>query len=156
MLEGLGKKSNEKPCNTIDTLIGAKAEVKGDVSFSGGLRIDGKIKGNIVAKGQGNSTLVLSEQAEVVGNVNVPHMIVNGRIRGNVNCSERIELQGKAEIIGDVHYKVIEMALGAAINGNLVHDSGHGVEKGALAKLKPIGGAGDAVAESEGSSRAGG
>jgi cytoskeletal protein CcmA (bactofilin family) len=138
MLEGLGRKASEKPCNTIDTLIGGKAEVTGDISFSGGLRIDGKAKGNIIAKGQGNSTLVLSEHAEVVGNVTVPHMIINGKIRGNVHCSERIELQSKAEIIGDVHYKVIEMALGATIDGNLVHDIGQGGEKGTVTKLKPV------------------
>jgi cytoskeletal protein CcmA (bactofilin family) len=131
-------RSNDKPCNTIDTLIGAKAEVKGDIVFTGGLRIDGKAKGNIVAKGGGNSTLVLSEHAEVVGNVTVPHMIINGRIKGNVQCSERIELQSKAEITGDVHYKVIEMALGATINGNLVHDTGQSMEKGAVTKLKPV------------------
>lgn len=131
-------KSNEKPCNTIDTLIGAKAEVKGDIVFSGGLRIDGKQKGNIAARGAGNSTLVLSENAEIVGNVTVPHMIINGKIKGNVHCAERIELQPKAEIVGDVHYKVIEMALGAAINGNLVHETGQTVEKGAVAKLKSV------------------
>jgi cytoskeletal protein CcmA (bactofilin family) len=91
-------KSNQKPCNTIDTLIGAKAELKGDITFSGGLRIDGKLKGNIMAKGAGNSTLVLSENAEIVGNVAVPHMIINGQIKGNVRCSERIELQPKAEV----------------------------------------------------------
>ncbi|MFQ6024295.1 MAG: polymer-forming cytoskeletal protein [Acidiferrobacterales bacterium] len=134
----LGKKSNEKPCNTIDTLIGAKAELKGDIDFTGGLRVDGKVKGNITGKGGGNSTLVLSEHAEIVGDVAVPHMIVNGRIKGNVHCSERIELQPKAEIVGEVHYKVIEMALGAAINGNLVHETGQAVEKGEITKLKSV------------------
>ena len=131
-------KSNEKPCNTVDTLIGAKAELKGDIGFSGGLRIDGKQKGNIAAKGAANSTLVLSENAEIIGNVTVPHMIINGKIKGNVHCSERIELQSKAEISGDVHYKVIEMALGATINGNLIHDSGQATERGAVTKLKPV------------------
>jgi cytoskeletal protein CcmA (bactofilin family) len=131
-------KSNQKPCNTIDTLIGAKADVKGDIVFSGGLRIDGKQKGNIAAKGAGNSTLVLSENAEVVGNVTVPHMIVNGKIKGNVHCVERIELQSKAEIVGDVHYKVIEMALGAVISGNLVRDSGEVSDKGVVTKFKPV------------------
>ncbi|MFQ5994704.1 MAG: polymer-forming cytoskeletal protein [Acidiferrobacterales bacterium] len=145
-------KSNEKPCNTIDTLVGAKAELKGDVVFSGGLRIDGKQKGNVTAKGAGNSTLVLSENAEIVGDVIVPHMIVNGRIRGNVHCSERIELQSKAEVIGDIHYKVIEMALGATINGNLVRDSGEATEKGGVTKLKPVAtssGGGDATIEGD-------
>lgn len=144
-------KSNEKPCNTIDTLIGAKAELKGDIVFSGGLRIDGKQKGNIAAKGAGNSTLVLSENAEIVGNVTVPHMIINGKVKGNVHCAERIELQSKAEISGDVHYKVIEMALGATINGNLIHDSGQAAERGAVTKLKPVAvsGGGESSVESD-------
>ena len=126
MLETLAKKSNEKPCNTIDTLIGSKTEIKGDIQFTGGLRIDGKIRGNIVALGDGSSMLVLSEHAEVTGNVTVPHMIVNGKIDGNVRATERVELQNKGEITGDVSYKVIEIAAGAAINGALVREAGKG------------------------------
>ncbi len=123
MLNPMGKSSNEKPCNTIDTLVGAKTELKGDISFTGGLRIDGKVRGNITAKGEGNSTLVLSENAVVIGNITVPHILTNGSIKGNVRAAERIELQNKAEISGDVYYKVIEMALGAVVNGNLVRET---------------------------------
>lgn len=123
MLNALGKTPTEKPCNTIDTLIGAKTDLKGDIVFSGGLRVDGKVRGNITAKGEGNSTLVLSENAAVTGNVTVPHIITNGSIKGNVRAAERIELQSKAEIFGDVYYKVIEMALGAVVNGNLVRET---------------------------------
>lgn len=134
-------KTSEKPCNTIDTLIGVKTEMKGDIVFAGGLRIDGKIKGNITAEGDGSSTLVLSEHAEVVGNVQVPHMILNGKIKGNVHCAERIELQPEAEIVGDVHYKIIEMALGASINGNLLREEAKGTSrKGNIAKLKTVSG----------------
>ena len=134
MLDTLAKKSNEKPCNTIDTLVGAKTELKGDIVFTGGLRIDGKIRGNITAQGEGNSTLVLSEHAEVIGNVTVPHMIVNGKIEGDVSASERIELQNRAEIIGDVSYKVIEIAAGAFINGILTREVGKGA---VVTQLKP-------------------
>jgi cytoskeletal protein CcmA (bactofilin family) len=138
MLSALGKTPTEKPCNTIDTLIGVKTDLKGDIVFTGGLRIDGKVRGNITAKGDGNSTLVLSENAFVTGNVTVPHIITNGSIKGHVRAAERIELQPKAEITGDVYYKVIEMALGAVINGNLVRE---GVEvsreiKGTVTRLK--------------------
>ena len=138
MLSALGKTPAEKPCNTIDTLIGAKTDLKGDIVFTGGLRIDGKVRGNITAKGDGNSTLVLSENAFVTGNVTVPHIITNGSIKGHVRAAERIELQPKAEITGDVYYKVIEMALGAVINGNLVREA---VEvsreiKGTVTRLK--------------------
>jgi cytoskeletal protein CcmA (bactofilin family) len=143
MLNALGKTPNDKPCNTIDTLVGAKTEVKGDIVFSGGLRVDGKVRGNIIAKGEGNSTLVLSENATVTGNITVPHIITNGAIKGNVRAAERIELQSKAEISGDVYYKVIEMALGAVVNGNLVRESveaGQGnSQKGTVTRLKSAG-----------------
>lgn len=139
MLSVLSKSPSEKPCNTIDTLIGAKTEMKGDITFSGGLRIDGKIRGNITAKGDGSSTLVLSENAVIVGNVTAPHIISNGSIKGNVRASERIELQPKAEIAGDIYYKVIEMALGAVVNGGLVREVAEGAkDKGAVARLKPV------------------
>lgn len=137
MLTALGKNPNEKPCNTIDTLIGARTELKGDVTFAGGLRIDGKLKGNVTAKGEGNSTLILSENAVVIGNVSVPHMIVNGTIKGNVRAAERIELQPKAEITGDIFYKVIEVSPGAIINGNLVREVSEAA-KANVARLKPL------------------
>ena len=135
MLSALGKAPTEKPCNTIDTLIGAKTDLKGDIVFTGGLRVDGKVRGNITAKGDGTSTLVLSEHAMVTGNVTVPHIITNGTIKGNVRAAERIELQPKAEISGDVYYKVIEMSLGAVINGNLVREAVEAT-KGTVTRLK--------------------
>ena len=135
MLSALGKTPTEKPCNTIDTLIGAKTDLKGDIVFTGGLRVDGKVRVNITAKGDGNSTLVLSENAMVTGNVTVPHIITNGTIKGNVRAAERIELQPKAEITGDVYYKVIEMSLGAVINGNLLRETVE-VNKGTVTRLK--------------------
>jgi cytoskeletal protein CcmA (bactofilin family) len=135
MLSALGKTPTEKPCNTIDTLIGAKTDLKGDIVFTGGLRVDGKVRGNITAKGDGNSTLVLSENAMVTGNVTVPHIITNGTIKGNVRAAERIELQPKAEISGEVYYKVIEMSLGAVINGNLLRETVE-VNKGTVTRLK--------------------
>lgn len=143
MLSALGKNPNEKPCNTIDTLVGARTELKGDLTFSGGLRIDGKLKGNVTAKGEGNSTLILSENAVIIGNVSVPHMIINGTIKGTVRAAERIELQPKGEITGDVFYKVLEVAHGAIINGNLVREVGEqGKDRAPVTRLKPIAGTG--------------
>lgn len=142
MFQTLGKTSTDKPCNTIDTLIGVKTELKGDIVFSGGLRVDGKIRGNITAvKGETNSTLVLSENAVITGNVTVPHIVTNGSIKGNVRASERIELQSRAEISGDVYYKVIEMALGAVVNGNLVRETveANRDSRGTVTRLKSVG-----------------
>lgn len=141
MLDKLARKPNDKPCNTIDTLIGVSTEMKGDIAFSGGLRIDGKIKGNITARADDNSTLVLSENAVVTGDVSVPHMIVNGKIKGNVRSAERLELQPKAEISGDVTYKVLEIAAGAQLNGTMTRLN----EKADVVALKSVdSGRGDA------------
>ena len=135
MLEALSKKSSEKPCNTIDTLVGARTELKGDIVFTGGLRVDGKIRGNITATGEENSTLVLSENGMITGDVTVPHIIINGKVNGNVHASGRIEIQSKAEITGDLVYKVLEIAAGAVITGTVKRDL---TDKGVVvARLKP-------------------
>ena len=115
----VGRESS-KPTDSIDTLVGQKTTFKGDLEFAGGLRVDGVVKGNVIATGDGNSTLVLSEMSEVEGNISVPHVIVNGTVKGNISSNGRVELQAKSQIIGDVHYKAVEMELGATINGNLV------------------------------------
>jgi len=137
MLGALARPSSEKPCGTIDTLIGAAVELEGDIVFSGGLRIDGKVKGNITAKDSANSMLILGEHAEVHGNISVPYMIINGKIKGNVQCEVRIELQSQAEIVGDIHYRTIGIAHGAAVSGNLVHQSQEAVKKSVVTKFKP-------------------
>jgi len=122
-----------KPVDTIDTLVGQKAVFKGDLEFSGGLRIDGQVKGNVIAREESNSTVVVSESGEVEGNITVPHVVVNGTINGNIKSGGRVELQAKAKINGDVHYKAVEMELGASINGNLVCETSGGSTPGAEA-----------------------
>ena len=112
---------HSKPQNRIDSLIGAGTRIEGNVYFSGGLRVDGEIKGNIIADASKPSTLVLSEQARVEGEVKVTHLVVNGAITGPVSASEYLELQGKAKVTGDVHYKTLEVQLGAVVEGRLVH-----------------------------------
>lgn len=129
------RSSTDKPVETIDTLIGQKTEFKGDLEFTGGLRVDGKIKGNISATDKGNSTLVLSELGEVHGNIMVPHVIINGSVKGNVTSRGKVELQAKAQITGDVHYRAIEMELGSTVNGNLVCEP----EKAVTTPLKSVG-----------------
>ena len=138
------RSSTDKPVETIDTLIGQKSEFKGDLEFSGGLRVDGKVKGNISATDKGNSTLVLSELGEVQGNIMVPHIIINGSVNGNVTSGGKVELQAKAQINGDVHYRAIEMELGSTVNGNLVCVP----EKADSEPLKSVGSPGSAASNS--------
>ena len=110
-----------KPQNRIDSLIGAGTSIEGDISFSGGLRIDGEVKGNVRAAGDQPSTLVVSEHARIEGEVSVSHVVVNGTVIGPVRSGEFLELQPKARVTGDVEYSSIEMHLGAVVQGRLVH-----------------------------------
>lgn len=115
-----GKKSM-KPQNRIDSLIGNGTRIEGDISFAGGLRIDGEVIGNVQAEAGQASTLVLSEQARVEGAIKVSHLVVNGTVAGPVYVSEYVELQAKSRVTGDVHYKTLEMHVGAVVEGKLVH-----------------------------------
>ena len=112
---------HSKPQNRIDSLIGAGTKIVGDVHFTGGLRVDGEIDGSIIATPGKPSTLVLSEHARVNGEVNVTHLVVNGEVTGPVNVAEYLELQSKSKVSGDVHYKTLEIQLGAIVEGKLIH-----------------------------------
>lgn len=113
---------NRKAKSTIDSLIGASTTIDGMVHYQGGLRIDGKVKGDVTAEAGQPSMLVISEQARIEGDVRGAHLVVNGEIIGAVYCSELLELQPKARIKGDVHYKSLEMHGGALVSGTLHHD----------------------------------
>ncbi len=106
----------------IDTLVGSNTKVSGDVEFSGGFHVDGYIKGNIQAEPDSNSILSISEHGTVEGSVAVPHVILNGTVKGDVSARERVELGTTARVIGNVYYNLIEMAIGAEINGKLIHE----------------------------------
>jgi cytoskeletal protein CcmA (bactofilin family) len=114
-------KKASKPQNRIDTLIGADTTITGDVTFSGGLRIDGVIHGNVRATGDQSTTLVISEHATIEGEISVAHVVINGTVIGPVLSSGFVELQAKARVTGDVEYNAIEMHLGAVIQGRMVH-----------------------------------
>jgi len=117
----LFKKKHSKPQNRIDTLIGADTVIDGNVNFSGGMRIDGCVNGNVVAIAGKPATLVLSEQGSVNGEVNVTHLVVNGTICGEVTASEYLELHAKARVTGDLNYKSLEIQLGAILEGRLIN-----------------------------------
>jgi cytoskeletal protein CcmA (bactofilin family) len=114
---GLGKKNSY----AIDTVIGAHTRVEGDVNFSGGLHVDGVVRGNIVAEKGSDAVLTVSEHGRIEGDVRVPNLVLNGAVEGDVHVGERVELASHAKVKGNLFYKLIEMAMGAEVNGNLVH-----------------------------------
>jgi cytoskeletal protein CcmA (bactofilin family) len=115
-----GKKAG-KPQSQIDTLIGANTRIEGNINFSGGLRVDGYIKGNVVASTDRPSILVLSDQATVEGKIQVSHAIINGVVSGAIQASEYVELQAKAKVSGDIVYKAMEIHVGASVEGMLLN-----------------------------------
>jgi cytoskeletal protein CcmA (bactofilin family) len=110
-----------KPNNsaTIDTLIGAKTRINGDVEFAGGFHLDGHINGNVTCGADG--LLSVSEQGCIEGSVSAPNVLLNGVVKGTIDAAGRVELGAKAKVLGNVAYTVIETAVGAQINGKLIH-----------------------------------
>lgn len=130
-----GNSKRSKPQNRIDSLIGVGTKIEGNVFFSGGLRVDGTIKGNVSEAGDQPSTLVLSEQARIEGVIRVSHVVINGAVVGPVQAQEYVELQSKSRVTGDVFYKTLEMHVGAIVEGKLVHREG-AVEQ--AAEVQPV------------------
>jgi cytoskeletal protein CcmA (bactofilin family) len=114
------KRRDNETVGRIDTLIGRSANVQGDIEFAGGLHIDGRITGSVRATHGSASSLSVSEHGVIEGSVEASNVVLNGRVNGDIIGSERVVLGGKARVRGNVHYGVIEMALGAEISGKLV------------------------------------
>ncbi|HMK85996.1 MAG TPA: polymer-forming cytoskeletal protein [Steroidobacteraceae bacterium] len=105
----------------IDTLIGAKTRINGDVEFAGGFHLDGHINGNVTCQDGPDALLSVSEHGCIEGSVLAPNVLLNGTVKGNIDASERVELGAKARVLGNVQYTVIETAVGAQISGKLIH-----------------------------------
>jgi len=122
-------KTNKPKLQRIDTLVGAATRIIGDVQFSGGFHVDGCVKGNVDAPADSGSILSVSDGGVVEGSVAVPNVILNGTVKGDILAHERIELGATAKVTGNVYYGLIEMAIGAEINGKLVHEPPKGVRQ---------------------------
>ena len=108
-----------KPSQPADTVIGSGSRIEGNIRFSGELRIDGAVAGNIV--GQDAGRLILSEAAVVEGEVRVARAVINGKVNGPIHAGENLELQPKARVTGDIYYGALEVHLGAIVQGRLIH-----------------------------------
>ena len=113
-------KKNNKAQNRIDTLISTETLIEGNIQFSGGLRVDGTIRGDVTESSATSSTLIIGEHGRIDGAVKVSKLFILGKVVGPVKASQSIELQTKAKVLGDLHYKSLEMHTGAVIEGKLV------------------------------------
>lgn len=104
----------------VEAFLGPNVKVRGDVSFSGGLRIDGHITGDVSVAGVEAGTLTIGDGGYVEGNVRVSHLVVYGRINGTVHATGLVDVRTNGLVLGDVHYGSLEMAAGAVIRGRLI------------------------------------
>ncbi|QNK03293.1 bactofilin family protein [Dyella telluris] len=119
----LNRKRNERaPAHPDTSLIARGTLIQGDVRFSGALHLDGQIVGSVLAEEEG-AVFTLSESGHVQGEIRVPHAIINGQVRGDIHATDRLELAAEARVVGDVHYRTLEMAAGAQVNGRMSHHS---------------------------------
>lgn len=118
-------KRGRKPAS-IQTLIGADTRIEGDLHFEKGCHIDGQVNGSVLAGADPEAYLSVSEEGRVMGNVRVPRLGLSGTVEGDVVVSERAELGPTARVVGNVHYNLIEIAAGAEINGQLIHEAPKG------------------------------
>jgi len=107
--------------HAMETLIGPRVLIRGDVSFSGGLYVEGRIIGKVVAEDGAPAMLSIAEAGVVEGEVRAPSVVVCGQLRGDVHATERVELMANARVQGNVYYKVVEMHAGAMLTGRLIH-----------------------------------
>lgn len=123
----LGRKKKASPrakAGAADTLISKETKLEGNINFTGVLYIDGHIKGDIIADELENALLTIGQNGYVEGDIRVPHIMILGRVKGDVHALEHVELMTNSRIEGNVFYKLIEMSIGAEVNGQLLHKNG--------------------------------
>jgi len=119
---GSDKRNTKVAVAAINTLIAEGTRISGDVQFKGGLHLEGVIDGAVSAEGV-DAVLTLSDKGRVNGEVRVSNAVINGTVNGDIFVGERLELAGNARVEGNVHYKVLEMAAGAQVNGKMLYQS---------------------------------
>lgn len=121
----------------VDTLIGRQTVFHGDLHFRGGLYIEGRVVGRLIAEDGADARLTLAEGGHIEGEVRAPVVVINGRLDGDVYAAERVELAPRARVAGNVHYQVVEMSAGAVLTGRLIHADTLGEAGSATAGAEP-------------------
>lgn len=125
MFNNNSNRKNRQPSGPADTsLIARGTTIRGDIRFTGSLHLDGQVEGAVLADAGSNAVLTVSEVGHVVGDIQVPHAVIDGTVVGNIHVTDRLELAAQARVQGDISYAVLEMAAGAQVNGKFSHQGG--------------------------------
>lgn len=111
----LGKREEAK-LDKVDTIIGRETSIKGIVTASGAIRIDGRLEGEIQTRGD----VYVGDNGKVEGNIQARHVTVAGEIRGNVTATGRIEIVPTGRMIGDLESALLVIGEGGTFIGRSV------------------------------------
>ena len=115
--------ANNNQAQNIDTIIGQKTTIKGDLVFTGMMHLLGTVEGSISSTTE-NDTLIISESGQVNGTIKAGNLNINGTVEGDITVSGKMEVASKARINGNIYYVNIEMETGSQINGKLIYQGG--------------------------------
>ena len=118
------KKAPSVDVGRLSSLLAHDTCIRGDVVFDGGLRVDGRIEGNVLRQPEGRGLLVLSDKGNIVGTVKVHEAVINGRVEGDLEVEHFLELQAGARITGNISYRTLKLDCGATVEGKLVRMEG--------------------------------
>src|SRR5689334_8370932 len=107
----------------LSTLIAEGVEISGDVAFAGGMRIDGRVRGDVIGRRLDTTTaslLVLSAKGEIEGSIRCGDAVINGTVVGDLDVEHRLELQSDAKVTGTIRYRQLQMDVGASVQGHLL------------------------------------
>jgi cytoskeletal protein CcmA (bactofilin family) len=116
------RRKNDMPIDVsrLAGLLPHDTSVRGDITFTGGLRIDGRVEGNVLSRPDSQGLLVLSEKGVVVGTVKVHDAVINGHVEGDLEVEHFLELQAGARVTGNISYRTLKLDCGATVDGKLV------------------------------------
>jgi cytoskeletal protein CcmA (bactofilin family) len=112
---------SKRPAHRIDTLVSRTVQLQGDLVFSGGMHLEGHIRGNVSST---DGMLSVSEHGVIEGTVDVPRVELQGQVTGNIHAREQLSLGPRAQVHGDVAYGALQMSVGATVNGRLLKVAG--------------------------------
>lgn len=114
------KRKHSIEVTRLESLVATSMAVTGDVEFSSGLRVDGRINGNVSATPDAKGLLVLSEHGVINGSVRAWDAVINGTITGDLEVEHFLELQPNARVTGNITYRQLQLECGAAVEGRLL------------------------------------
>jgi cytoskeletal protein CcmA (bactofilin family) len=96
--------------------IGKSVVIKGELSGSEDLYVDGQVEGSIALKG---NSLTVGPSGQVKASVDAKGVVVQGKLEGNIHASDRVELRKSAVMSGDIATQRISIEDGAFVKGKV-------------------------------------